>query len=219
MTFSSCLTDQDEVLVLDASVIINLLATGHARGILNALHARLLVTEHVVREIGRGAANSRREFDLLSKLTDEQVLKVTELSALSLESFFDVVSGSTSTSLGDGEAATLALAHCNGFSAAIDEKKATRIAGARFGSLKLLTTVDILAYESVRDAIGHQVLADATYQALRIARMQVWEHQFDWVVQLIGLENAAACPSLKRHMRRKSTTETSPIVPKRAIGA
>lgn len=206
MTFSSCLTDQDEVVVLDASVIINLLATGHAREILNALRARLLVTEQVVREIGRGAANGRREFEQLSRLTDEQVLKVSELSGPSLESFFDVVSGDTSASLGDGEAATLALAHCNGFSAAIDEKKATRIAGARFGSLRLLTTVDILAYESVRDALGHEALADATYKALRFARMQVWEHQFDWVVQLIGLDGATACPSLKRHMRRQSTS-------------
>ena len=59
MTFSSCLTNQDEVIVLDASVIINLLATANASAILQALEADLVVTGNVVREIDRGAANGR----------------------------------------------------------------------------------------------------------------------------------------------------------------
>ena len=39
MTFSSCLTNQDKVIDLDASVIINLLATENAGAILQALEA------------------------------------------------------------------------------------------------------------------------------------------------------------------------------------
>lgn len=204
MTFSSCLTDQGSALVLDASVIINLLATGNAGVILRALAVPLVVTDNVVREIGQGAVNGRPEPTLLAELIHDQILKVEKLEGTVLESFFDMVSGRTSTSLGDGEAATLALAYSHGFSAAIDEKKATRIAAERFEALRLITTVDILAYGPVRASLGIELLANSTLQALRRARMQVWEHQFDWVAQLIGAENVDTCPSLRRHARRNS---------------
>ncbi len=203
MTFSSCLTDQDKVIVLDASVIINLLATGYATEVLQALKASLVVTGHVVREIEQGAANGRQESTLLTELIDARFLQMKELSGPSLEHFFSLVSGKTSDSLGDGEAATLAFAYSNGFSAAIDEKKATRIAGERFEAMKLVTTLDILAHEPVRTLLGHTALASATFQALRVARMQVRPHQLDWVTQLIGEDNLTACASLKRYARRK----------------
>lgn len=204
MTFSSCLTDDHEALVLDASVLINLLATGNASTVLLALDVPLFVTEHVVREIGRGIGDGRPESGMLAPLIGDQVLKVEELSGSSLEHFFEMVSGKTSNTLGDGEAATLALAYSKGLSAAIDEKKATRIASERFGMLKLVTTVDILAYEPVQASLGRELLASMTLQALRLARMQVWNHQFDWVVQLIGQENLGECPSLKRLARYRS---------------
>lgn len=202
MTFSSCLINQRNAIVLDASVIINLLATGHADTILRALATPLYVTDYVVREIEQGAVNGRPEPALLAELISDQVLIVEELAGAALEDFFGMVSGHTSSSLGDGEAATLALAYRNELSAAIDEKKATRVAAERFESLKLITTVDFLAYAPVRSSLGNEVLAKATLLALKHARMQVREHQFDWIAQLIGVENVATCPSLKRHIRR-----------------
>lgn len=203
MTFSSCLTNQSTALVLDASVIINLLATGHASAILKALAVPLVVTESVVREIGQGVVNGRPEPALLADLISNQVLTVEELVGTALESFFDMVSGQTSNSLGDGEAATLALAHSNGLFAAIDEKKATRIAAERFECLTLVTTVDILASPQVHKSLARDVLTNATLRALQRARMQVREHQFDWIAQLIGVENVKACPSLRRYAERQ----------------
>lgn len=201
MTFSSCLTDQDKVIVLDASVIINLLATINASAILQALTATIMVTGHVVREIDQGAATGRQEPRHLAELINSRILQVEELTGRSLEHFFDLVSGHTTDTLGDGEAATLAFAYSKGFSAAIDEKKATRIAGERFHAMKLITTVDILAYDPVRRLLGPEALAHATLQALQVARMQVRPHQFNWVAQLIGKDNLAACASLKRYAR------------------
>ncbi|WP_296278005.1 hypothetical protein [Pseudomonas sp. UBA7530] len=202
MTFSSCLINQRAALVLDASVIINLLATGHANTILQALAVPLYVTDYVVREIEQGAVNGRPEPALLAELISNQVLIIKELTGTALEDFFGMVSGHTSSSLGDGEAATLALAYRNGFSAAIDEKKATRIAEERFEALQLGTTVDILASPQVQRLLGREALATAILRALQRARMQVREHQFDWIAQLIGLENVKACPSLRRHAKR-----------------
>lgn len=204
MTFSSCLTDEDAELVLDSSVLINLLATGHSTSILKALAVPVVVTDIVMREIELGAANGRPELDLLKKMIGDQVLHVRELEGHVLATFFELVSGSASESLGDGEAATLSFAHVNGCSAAIDEKKATRLATDLFESMRLITTIDILAHDTVRTSLGDRILADATFQALRLARMQVREHQFDWVARLIGSENVGACSSLRRFARRNS---------------
>ena len=208
MTFSSCLTNQDKVVVLDASVIINLLATANASAILQALKADLVVTGNVVREINQGAANGRSESKHLAELIDFRVLRMEELGGTSLEHFFDMVSGHTSDSLGDGEAATLAFAYGNGCSAAIDEKKATRIASERFEAMKLVTTVDILASERVQASLGHEALAKATLEALQGARMQVRLHQFEWVAQLIGESNLANCRSLRRHLQSNQERRT-----------
>lgn len=204
-TYLSCITDLDSKLVLDSSVVINLLATGHSSEILRALTIPIIVTENVVDEIERGATTGRGQYELLKAAINAQIIQVQKLDELALEHFFALVSGRTSDTLGDGEAATLALAHCNGFSAAIDEKKATRIAVERFNSLRLVTTVDVLAHQSVQACLGDLFIAEATFQALRVARMQVREHQFNWVAQLIGPEKVNDCPSLRRHIRRNAT--------------
>lgn len=203
MTFSSCLSERSEGLVLDSSVIINLLATGNSSAILKALAVPLSVTEQVISEIKQGKENGRLGSEILDKLLSDKEVQVAVLSDSSLEIFFEMVSGQTANSLGDGEAATLTYAQSNGLLAAIDEKKATRIANERFGSLQLVTTVDILAYEPVLKTLGREMLSSAVVQALQAARMQVREHQFDWVCQLIGREQVERCSCLKRHIKRR----------------
>jgi predicted nucleic acid-binding protein len=204
MTFSSCLTDEDSALVLDASVVINLLATGQSASILKALAVPIVVVDNVVREIEQGGMNGRQELDPLVRLIEDGIVRLVELEGEGLDIFCDLVSGDASESLGDGEAATLAFAHWSGFLAAIDEKKATRLSADRFASLRLATTVDILAHDTVRTALGDALLADAIFRALRLARMQVREHQFDWVARLIGSANVESCSSLRRLARRRS---------------
>jgi predicted nucleic acid-binding protein len=206
MVFSSCLTEEDCELVLDSSVVINLLATGYAASILKALAMPVVLTGNVVREVEFGSSNGGQEVGLLREMIADQVLLIRELEGQALETFFALVSGPASESLGDGEAATLALAHARGCSAAIDEKKATRLATDRFTMMRLVTTVDILAHQGVRTGLGNTQLADAVFQALRVARMQVREQQFEWIARLIGPQNVEACSSLRRLARRRSTS-------------
>lgn len=203
MTFLSSLTDLNATLVLDTSVVINLLATGNSGAILRALNAPVVLTNYVVREIEEGGAAGHSHYDLLKRAIKDEIFRTEEIEGKILEDFFALVSGSTTDTLGDGEAATLALAHGFGFTAAIDEKKATRISAERFGQLRLVTTVDILAHQAVLSALGPEGLADATFDAIRLARMQVREYQFDWVVQAIGPARVDACPSLRKYARRK----------------
>ncbi|MCL2716401.1 MAG: hypothetical protein FWD68_18000 [Alphaproteobacteria bacterium] len=204
MTFSSCLTDKDDALVLDASVVINLLNTDYSTPILKALTIPIFVASHIVDELKRGVVKGRQESDLLTRMIDERVVGVVELRGNALVTFADLVSGKSSDTLGDGEAATLAIAHEMSCAAAIDERKAMRIAAERLVSLRLVSTVDILAHGKVRASLGDANLAEATLGALRQARMQVRESQFDWVVDVIGAKNVGTCPSLKRIAKNRA---------------
>lgn len=206
MIFSSCITNEDSQIVLDTSVVINLLATGHATSILQALEIPVLITGNVEEEINSGSISGRPEAAELRSLIKGQVLLVRKLEGQASATFIGLVGGPVADSLDDGEAATLAFAHHNGLSAAIDEKKATRIAAERFASLRLITTVDIFAFGPVQTKLGRTALADALFRALSLARMQVRELQFDWVADVIGSENVQVCSSLRRHLNRRSTS-------------
>ncbi|WP_407116186.1 hypothetical protein [Bradyrhizobium sp. LMG 9283] len=134
--------------------------------ILRALPLAIVVTENVKREIELDATTGRSERQQLSRLVGDGLVRIAQLEGKTLETFFDLVSGSAAQSLRDGESATLAFAYGHSCSAAIDEKKATRIAAARFSSLRLATTVDILAHPDVGAALGDDKLAGAVFGAL-----------------------------------------------------
>lgn len=209
MTFSSSLTDHKKGLVLDASVVINLLSTGHAPAVLKALAMPLFVTSKVVKEIRNGFRDGREGSDLFDDLIDEGVLTEHSLDGSSIARYFELVSGRTVDTLDDGEAETLAAAEAMTCYAAIDEKKATRLASERLGSLKLVTTIDILASSRVQASLPRKNLVDGTLRALKIARMQVREREFDWVVELIGQEHVVDCSSLKRLVRQRASSGRS----------
>lgn len=89
----------------------------------------------------------------------------------------------------------------DGAVAIIDERKANRICSERFPALGVISTVDLFAQPAVLEALGRDKLAQAILNALQLARMRVLAHRVDWVVQLIGLRQAALCPSLPRAVR------------------
>lgn len=208
MIFSSCLSDNDTHLVCDASVLINIIASGEAERILIALPFRILASEQAIREVYSGAADGHSEAQVLRDLVSSDVLEVLPMADQAMDTFSDLVSGSLASSLGDGEAATAALAIAAGYVAGIDEKKATKICGERFPKLKIATSVDLLAHNSALSVLGREGLASATLRSLKLARMQVREHQLTWMVDLIGLERAGECSSLRRLLASRRTQLT-----------
>ncbi|WP_321794833.1 hypothetical protein [Caballeronia sp. J97] len=204
MTFSSCITEGDSQIVLDTSVVINLLATGRASQILQSLEIPTLITENVEQELRNGSLSERPEMDELLALLDSETLRVATLDGQASAVFFDLVGGTVAESLDDGEAATLAFALHHNLSAAIDEKKATRIATERYPSLRLITTVDIFAFGPVKKHLSDDDLKNAIFRALSLARMQVREPQFDWIAETIGSEKVQLCSTLKRLAKRRS---------------
>jgi predicted nucleic acid-binding protein len=199
----TCLTDPKALVVADASAIINLNATGRAQDIVRALPNRLVVVDVVSAELEQGRRRGRLDADLLNQLVTAGLIEVVKLNDQTVHHFEELVIGSAAKTLDDGEAATIAYAVGHEAIALVDERKATRICAQRFPKLCLGCTVDIFTHPEVLRALGAEALAGAVFGALYHGRMRVFPHHVDWVVELIGTDQAALCTSLPGSVRVK----------------
>jgi predicted nucleic acid-binding protein len=190
-----------ETITTDAITVINLNATGRARDIVQALGSRFVVVDVVQAELDAGRRSGRRDADLLNGLLADRLFELVRLDAAAMVHFESLVIGPAIATLDDGEAATIAYSISVGATAVIDERKATTICTQRFSSLSVCTTVDILARREVQHSLGKDELSAAVFRALMHGRMRVLPHNVQWVVDLIGPEQASACASLPRVAR------------------
>ena len=185
---------------LDASVVINLNATGRAADILRMFPVPPVVTENARHELMLGASKAHADFNRLEALVRSGLCGIVPVGA-GISIYESLVKGPARETLDDGEAATIAYAAASGRAAMIDERKARRICAQRFPDLTILSTVDLLLHRSIRDALGESDQADAVFGALHGARMRVPRERVEEVVARIGEARAALCPSLPGSFR------------------
>ena len=188
--------------VADASVWINLAATGCANRILGLYGATLDITRTALSELERGRLKGRQAADEVAALLHLGLMRVVDLDPQDEDLFLSLVAGDAAQTLDDGEAATLVHAHRLGTTAFIDERKATSLAAVRFPGLVVASTVDLLLAPVVRGGLGETGLGDALYGALVEAKMRVAAHHAAEVVACVGNERAEGCTSLPASVRR-----------------
>ena len=201
MTSSSFPISSRTIFVADASVVINLNATGRALDIIRAQPGSLAVTESVFSELARGTRNGHSDAEKLQALIDCGAVRLAQLGDAGNDIYASLVEGSAVHTLDDGEAATIGHAYEIGGVALIDERKARNNCTTDFPGLAVASTVDLLTHETVGGVLGQQGQIDAIVSALRIARMRVPSHQVSMVIELIGAETAATCSSLPKAIR------------------
>lgn len=201
------LIDPAAIVAADASTVINLNATGCAREVIQAMPNKVVVLDAVASELHEGR-RGRRDADLLGELVAARVVEVVELDDSSWIHFEKLVVGAAALTLDDGEAATIAYAYSQHALAIIDERKAARLCAEMYPSLRVGSTVDILAHPSVQQRLGKEMLADAVFNALQNGRMRVFPQNVEWVISLIGRERAAGCASLANSIRKAGRSET-----------
>lgn len=197
----SCLIDPSAPLVLDASVAINLNATGMAHDILRGLPNKAAITNVVLAELKEDRRTGRRDADMVLELAKAGLMVIAPLSDIQENHFESLVVGQGVDTLDDGEAATIAYAVEAGAVALIDERKAIRICRERFPALRLGCSIDLFSHDGVQAAIGATRLATGVFNALQDARTRVMPQHVEWVVTLIGRERASQCPSLPKSAR------------------
>jgi predicted nucleic acid-binding protein len=196
-SFSDLPTD----VVADASIVINLSATGRCEAIIDALPNRVLVIDTVEQELEEGRARGRTDAVVLSGLKAAGRVSIVGLDGTALNQFRTLVEGPAAQTLDDGEAATLAYAVENSAVPLIDERKANNICAQRFPALPRGTTVDLLAHSAVMDALGAEEHREAVFNALYHGKMRVLPQHQEWVVGIVGAYRASCCNSLPRYLR------------------
>ena len=200
MDCPSCLHDLATPIVADASVVINIIASGFATTILEPLDNPLQVPGEVQAELEKGRSRGREDAGKLAGLVDGGQVAIVDLGASGTSHFSTLVVGAAQDTLDDGEAAAIAYALERGATVLIDEKKATRLCAERFPHLTVGSTVDLVGCKGVQAALDAD-LADAIFNMLFIGRMRVSPQHLDWVVEQIGPHRAALCPALPARYR------------------
>lgn len=202
MKSSSFPCEPDVPVVTDASVIINFNATRTAAAVIGAFPNRFLVTDTVRRELLTGGSRGHESWEGLEALIHDGPIELVALEPGDRPVYRSLVEGGFKETLDDGEAATIAYAVGRGAIALIDERKARTICADRFPTLRLASSVDVLYHGLVNRALGESGQRDAIFRALRDARMQVVPRdRLREVVERIGADRAAKCPSLPRWAR------------------
>lgn len=195
-------TDIPVELVVDASVLINLVASGVGDIIADSLPFPLLTPSVVVGELERGLARGRADYVVVMELADKGLIRIADLADSEEAEFLDLISGATAETLDDGEAAVIAYSVPHSGIAVLDDSKAERIAASRHRHLKIANSVDLFKDSGVQDALGPDGVSAALLKALQLARMRVPPVHVNWVVETIGKDNASRCTSFPRSIRR-----------------
>lgn len=198
-------------MVIDASVVINLNATGCAVEILDAFPNPFAVTDVALEELAKGERSGHRDSHHLRQLVNRGVVDLESLGTSGQATFSSLVSGSAIATLDDGEAATIARAIEAREIAVIDERKARNICESRYPHLTVISTADLLIDNIVRDALGQNRQVDAIVSALQGARMRVPPSRVERVVDIIGNERALICNSLPKSVRETGNSSLKGI--------
>lgn len=201
MNASKFFASPSSVLVADASIVINLNASGRASQIIRALPHRVVVTGNAVTELEAGERNGHSDARQLHGLISAGLVGRVEIGSTGAPVYESLIDGSARLTLDDGEAATIACAAELGAFALLDERKARSLCATSFASLPLGCTAELLMHPTVAMALASNHVATVV-RVLQMGRMRVPPEFASDIASLIGPEHAGACISLPKSVRR-----------------
>lgn len=185
------MTRRIDSILLDASCLLNLYATGHLRDIAIALPNQFWVADYVAeREAlfvwrrNRTDGKEVQESADLSSLTEEGLIQLMRLEKPAEEASFVALAAE----LDDGEALTGALAFHRGCAVATDDRKARRVLGQLSPPVELVSTLDILKWWAEESRIPGDELSAALAETQSSASYipGVRHPLYEWWRSLVG---------------------------------
>ncbi|HZR61432.1 MAG TPA: hypothetical protein VFA80_10845 [Xanthobacteraceae bacterium] len=184
------------MLVIDTSVLLNLLGSCRPQFILSHTPFDVVVPRAVLHEIKYEPMVEKETDANLDKLIGSGSLKVAEPDGKVDAIALSLTGLPSPDDLDDGEAYAIAQAVTMNAKLAIDERKGRRVIEREFPGLICLFTLDVIEQATLRANLSEADLAEIIYASLRWARMRVPSERRDWVISLIGKTRARDCPSL-----------------------
>jgi predicted nucleic acid-binding protein len=194
----SKLNSDSSPLFLDASVIINLVASDRIDEILKAIVSPIIIEKTVCNEFKHDPRDGSDAKKIIDTLVSNGRLTVVSLNDSQYETFLNLTGALPPDDIGDGEAATIACADGVG-AAVIDERKAMRIATKDFSHIPLYSSLDLLCADCVFTALGKDAVISAVQDAINKSRMRVPHLWKNWIRDFLGnegMDNQSLCAKL-----------------------
>lgn len=194
MAFSSALHDDPRPFILDTSVLINLHASTRGERILSSIANDIVVARNAARELDHEIGRQLGQHDFLHDLSQKGEILVTDITEEETSLYGDLVSGPSC--LGDGEAATIAIATTRNFLPVIDDRAGRARASTLMAQQQPGWSLDLLRHPDVLRSLGDAHATEALYLALRDGLMHVPPDTVDSIIAIIGQTRARECRSL-----------------------
>lgn len=159
-------------LVLDASVVINLLGTGQPVEVLAGLRQRCLIEQKTLQEVKRHPIPGFKLEERLEVLFRDGLLEVARMTDAEYDVFIELVHAPLGVRLGDGESAAIAIAP-RGASIVLDEKRARRRVAEMLPALATVSSLRLILTSAHRQGWTEQSVAAIVALARVHARMGV----------------------------------------------
>ncbi len=170
------------ILITDASVLINLVASGAAGEILSGCGMEFKVCPDVIREVKilrDRETGEEHAIDLEPFFTAGMLERIESQTDSEFELLIDYAA---LLGAGDGEAMSFALAESRGHPIAIDDERAIRRAKKRYQNFETLGTLEILILWQERNSVADERMGQLLQAIFRFARFRpaVAHPNYDW---------------------------------------
>ena len=158
-----------DTVILDASCIISLYASGVMEEILQAISKQVAVAAYVEREealwvyTGEG---EQREAIVLQSFVEAGLLTIVEIES---EEESETVATLAAQRLDQGEAITGAIAIHREWTLVTDDRRARTVVGGVARRLQLLTTLELVKHWTEIDSVSPDVIAAVLHDIRRLA--------------------------------------------------
>lgn len=160
-------------LAIDASTLLNLLATGEIESVLRSLRAQKFVCSVAASEVlylRHADADHAPELVSIDPLVDKGLLTLSRPESPEEEALFVQFAAK----IDDGEAMSLALCVSRGYALATDDRKARRIAAALAKPIPLLATSELLFHWCESNSINPDRIREVLGAVELRARFRPW---------------------------------------------
>jgi hypothetical protein len=160
-------------LVLDASFLINLLATQECKALVEAINLHCVTTDAAAREVLRHPVTGKAFSDPEEAIEWLQPVVAHGLDPDGVARYIDLVAAPPPNGLGDGEAACIAAAHRLGYGICLDDGRARRIVAECYPDLSVWWSIELLAHPRVEKVLGKERVAECIVRARTFGRMRM----------------------------------------------
>ena len=176
------------VVILDASVLINLLGCGECVAVLEGLGEKCLMEARTLKEVRKHPIPGFDHAQILRALFSSGTLEEVRMTDVEYEKYLTFVSGPLGTRLDDGESAALAITG-RASSIVLDERKARRRAAGDpliAHSMTVASTLQLMLTSGHRQSWSVQKVRDLVASARKSARMGVPKEDLALLEVLLG---------------------------------